>query len=148
MQLEVERKGYALTIPQPAAAHVVHGNVKYICWKDDLMLKGPVFISSSVRAASRDEITNFIDTYCTGRLSINHYYYYFMKCMVFRKFLCIIFIFIYGGVGYYDLFISGHSSPNGVIDYSPGSIMGRVFIEECLTKDEFQNEVRKEIILV
>ncbi|KAK6057348.1 hypothetical protein COOONC_05135, partial [Cooperia oncophora] len=97
-RLEVERRGYTISIPQPCASLVANGFIKYVRWFEDIHLKGPVFICSTVSSISSSDVKDFIRKYC------------------------------------------GESPPIEQIDYSSASILGRVYIEDCITLTEFKRE--------
>ncbi|KAK5977721.1 hypothetical protein GCK32_004021 [Trichostrongylus colubriformis] len=97
-RLEIERRGYAISIPQPCASLAACGFVKYVRWLEDIHLKGPVFVCSTVSTVSSPDVKNFVANYCCG-----------------------------GSVG-------------DQIDYSPASILGRVYIEDCISFTEYERE--------
>ncbi|XGW10624.1 hypothetical protein V3C99_012265 [Haemonchus contortus] len=97
-RLEVERRGYTITVPQPCASLAACGFIRYVRWLEDIHLKGPVFICSTVSSTSSSDVNDFIEKYCHG------------------------------------------DSPGNQIDYSSASILGRVYIEDCITFTEFERE--------
>ncbi|KAE9420393.1 hypothetical protein Angca_009625 [Angiostrongylus cantonensis] len=95
---EVERQGYAIAIPQPCASLAVHGIVKYIRWFEDIDLKGPIIVCSTVHSVDSKGVVDFLQKHQLGDMG------------------------------------------NGQRDYSPTSIMGRVYVEDCISFQDFLEE--------
>ncbi|ETN78547.1 hypothetical protein NECAME_10281 [Necator americanus] len=100
-KLEVERRGYAFAIPQPYASLVSNGVVRYIRWSEDVNLKGPVFICSTVSSITNNDVSEFLSK--MGSLFVNN------------------------GI-------------SGQIDFSHASILGRAFLDDCITYKEFSEK--------
>ncbi|VDK83640.1 unnamed protein product [Cylicostephanus goldi] len=71
---------------------------RYIRWFEDISLKGPVFICSTVSAVTSKGVTDFMQQYKLGNL------------------------------------------PDRELDFSSGSILGRAYVNECLTYKDFVTE--------
>lgn len=102
-RLDVERKGYAISLPQPCASLAANGYIKHVRWLDDILLKGPVFVCSTSASINTKDVKEFTENYCRD------------------------------------------SPPKGNIDYSSASILGRVYIEDCITLREFNREVNEPV---
>ena len=97
-QLDVERRGYALAIEQPLATLAAAGKIRFLRWREDIQLKGPVFITSYARSTKIEAIEKAVREFCKDSTAIG-------------------------------------------LDYTPGSLHGRVFVDDCLTRKEFEQEV-------
>ncbi|KAJ1365818.1 hypothetical protein KIN20_026258 [Parelaphostrongylus tenuis] len=95
---EVERRGYSIALPQPCASLAVHGIVKYIRWFEDINLKGPIIVCSTVQSTERKDVVDFLKTYQLDDVD---------------------------------------GKPR---DYSPASIVGRVFVDDCISFQDFARE--------
>ncbi|KAL6734606.1 hypothetical protein Aduo_005131 [Ancylostoma duodenale] len=62
-KLEVERRGYAIALPQPCASLVSRGIVRHVRWFEDINLKGPIFICSTVCSVTSKDVADFISKY-------------------------------------------------------------------------------------
>lgn len=98
MKYEVERRGYAIALPQPCASLAVHGVVKYIRWFEDINLKGPIIVCSTAKSAEGRDVVDFLQTHHLEDVGSKQR------------------------------------------DYSPTSIMGRVFVDDCISFEEFVKE--------
>jgi hypothetical protein len=96
-QLDVERRGYALAIEQPLATLAAAGKIRFLRWREDIQLKGPVFITSYARSTKIEAIEKAVREFCKDSTAIG-------------------------------------------LDYTPGSLHGRVFVDDCLTRKEFEQE--------
>ncbi|KJH45848.1 hypothetical protein DICVIV_08109 [Dictyocaulus viviparus] len=98
-KFEVERRGYAITLPQPCASLAVHGAVKYVRWTEDINLKGPIIVTSTAKPVNSEDIKNFVRDY--------------------------------------ELQDESDYSED---DFQSASIVGRVFVEDCVSFQEFVTE--------
>ncbi|CAB3403895.1 unnamed protein product [Caenorhabditis bovis] len=67
-----EEKGLTISVPQPAAAFLVHGLLRFYCWKEDLMLKGPLFITSKATETNEKDIIEFSKKFVRDVSKVNN----------------------------------------------------------------------------
>ncbi|PAV90593.1 hypothetical protein WR25_13266 isoform A [Diploscapter pachys] len=103
--IEVEQRGYTIALPQPIASLLANGIIREVRWSEDLMLKGPLFIASTVKSATEKDIKDAENEYKKGKFS------------------------------------------DVLIDYSAGSLLGRAYLKEILSVEEYKDEYGKVVPL-